>query len=89
MYRARIGAYASVCQEYDVPCQPEMVYRMVDPTVTTRQKLQITYDAFRATGATAIFVDSTEFANSLITFFPAMAWRLCGTIPSQRWNEAR
>ena len=69
MYRARIGAYASVCQEYDVPCQPEMVYRMVDPTVTTRQKLQTTYDAFRATGATAIFVDSTEFANSLITFF--------------------
>lgn len=69
MHRARIEAYASVCQQYDVPCQADMVFRMVDTQDTTRQKLQAAYDAFCSTGATAIFVDSTEFANSLITFF--------------------
>ncbi len=69
MRRVRIEAYASVCQQYDVPCQPELVCRLGEEGKTTRQQLQAAYDLYRTTGASAIFVDSTEFANSLITFF--------------------
>lgn len=78
MYRARIEAYANVCQEYDVPCQPEMVYRMVDPTITTRQKLQTTYDAFRAPAPPLFLWTAPSLPTASSPFFPAMAWRLCG-----------
>lgn len=69
MHEARVEAYSDVCREYGVECCTQLVYRMADGSMTFQQKLQTTYDLYRTSGASAIFVDSTEFANSLITFF--------------------